>query len=189
LIIPNEEVRTTLKQEIDKWDVELSSNVRWTTSLLRTALTGRIDDFKQGFITAFMDAVSSHDIAGGREQLYHMLSLGFFIAGTRVGYSIKSNSEAGLGRYDIFLCPIQLTDGNRAVIFEFKVAAGESKLNDAAIAALQQIHDKHYNRAVPAWCTELIEYGVSFYKKLCLVLARQQVRQQDGTWKVHASDV
>ena len=101
LIIPNEEVRQSFRNEIDKWEDELLHNCRSVTSLLDSALSGKINEFKKRFINAIESIVSTYDIAGRDEQTYHMLCLGFFIAGTRHGYQIHSNKEAGHGRYDI----------------------------------------------------------------------------------------
>ena len=62
-----------------------------------TALGGNIEEFKASFINAIESSISMYDIAGLNEQTYHVLSLGFFIAGIRHGYQVHSNKESGHG--------------------------------------------------------------------------------------------
>ena len=129
------------------------------TSLLDSALTGKIKEFKKRFINAIESIVSSYDIAGRDEQTYHMLCLGFFIAGTRHGYQIHSNKEAGHGRYDIALYPVLPAVGKRAVILEFKVISSDLRTDDRTViearllnfasTGLNQIENRRYQLDVP----------------------------------------
>ena len=198
LILPNKEVRQAFRDEIGRWEEQLH-NSRLANSLLETALGGNIEEFKASFINAIESSVSMYDIAGRNEQSYHVLSLGFFIAGVRRGYQIHSNKEAGYGRYDIAIFPAQPNAGSRAVILEFKVfqrhfkkgnrAVIEEKLQKLAREGLSQIDNQRYHLSVPAWCTELIEYGVSFYKTHCVMLSRQRRRPvENSNWEVVSSD-
>ena len=103
------------------------------------------------------------------------------------------------GRYDIAIFPAQSNAGNRAVILEFKVfqrplkkgnrAVIEEKLQELAREGLRQIDNQRYHLSVPVSCTELIEYGVSSYKKHCVMLARQRRRPVNSdNWEVVSSD-
>jgi len=123
----------------------------------------------------------------------------FLIAGIRRGYQIQYNKKAGHGRYDIAVFPVWNNAGNRAVILEFKVfqqplkkgnrAVIEEKLQELAREGLRQIDNQRYRLSVPVSCTELIEYGVSFYKKHCVMFARQRRRPVNSVnWEVVSSD-
>ncbi len=92
-------------------------------------------------------------------------------------YDIKSNREAGDGRYDIALIPRRKED--RGYIIEVKALTGLQKnitetelseeLEKAANKALDQIDDNHYADA----SGKVYKIGVAFYKKKCRVIGRQ----------------
>lgn len=65
-----------------------------------------------------------------------------------IHYTITSNRESGLGRYDIIMEPKNIHDS--AYILEFKVhnPKREATLNDTVKAALAQIESKKYDSAL-----------------------------------------
>lgn len=82
------------------------------------------------------------------ERFYHGFVLGLLVD-LQDRYSIRSNRESGLGRYDVMLIPKEKNlDG---IILEFKVReTEEASLEDTVRAALRQIKDKQYERELMA---------------------------------------
>lgn len=85
-------------------------------------------------------------------------------------YPVKSNRESGNGRLDIVVRSLDVTIP--PVIFELKVSDTFKGLEEAAQQALRQIEEKQYDNWLPAeGYTQVIHYGISFFKKQCLVRA------------------
>ena len=82
------------------------------------------------------------------ERFYHGFVLGLLVD-LQDRYSIRSNRESGLERYDVMLIPKEKNlDG---IILEFKVReTEEASLEDTVRAALRQIKDKQYERELMA---------------------------------------
>ncbi len=105
------------------------------------------------------------------ERFYHGFVLGMMTE-LREQYSVSSNQESGLGRYDIMLEP---RDSNKdAFIIEFKVVhtkRGET-LEDAVQDALLQIEKKKYETALTAKGIpkdRIRKYGFAFQGKVVLI--------------------
>ena len=79
------------------------------------------------------------------ERFYHGFVLGL-LAELQNRYSVTSNRESGLGRYDIMLEPKKAED--LAFVIEFKVVKRKETLEDGVRSALQQIEDKRYETAL-----------------------------------------
>lgn len=104
------------------------------------------------------------------ERFYHGFVLGLIVelAGR---YTITSNRESGLGRYDVMLEPLQDDD---AVILEFKVYDPEEEdtLADTVAAALAQIEQKQYAASLAAKGiapVRIRKYGFAFEGKKVLI--------------------
>ena len=105
------------------------------------------------------------------EKFYHGFVLGLIVdlAGE---YSITSNRESGLGRYDVMIEP---KDSKKdAFILEFKVhdPDEENTLEDTLASAHAQIEEKQYEAALAARgiCAEHIhKYGFAFEGKKVLI--------------------
>ena len=105
------------------------------------------------------------------ERFYHGFVLGMMTE-LREQYSVSSNQESGLGRYDIMLEP---RDSNKdAFIIEFKVVhtkRGET-LEDVVQDALLQIEKKKYETALTAKGIpkdRIRKYGFAFQGKVVLI--------------------
>lgn len=84
-------------------------------------------------------------------------------------YSVKSNRESGEGRPDIAL--VERKFMGRVVILEVKVAKRFSEMKKKCEEALKQIEEEKY--ALPFeedGYQEILNYGVCFYKKGCIIL-------------------
>lgn len=111
-------------------------------------------------------SISSMD--GANEGFYHGMMLGLCaVLGNR--YRIRSNREAGLGRFDIQLSP--LVSGIPGFLFEFKHTKDE-RVNLAVLAdsALQQINEKKYDTELRnAGVNSIIKIGIAFRGKNAVV--------------------
>lgn len=101
-------------------------------------------------------------------MLLHGMMLGLCaVLGNR--YRIRSNREAGLGRFDIQLSP--LVSGIPGFLFEFKHTKDE-RVNLAVLAdsALQQINEKKYDTELRnAGVNSIIKIGIAFRGKNAVV--------------------
>ena len=83
----------------------------------------------------------------------------------REEYEIKSNREAGIGRYDL---SIMKRDRSKGAIFEFKKIYKGEKLEEKAKEALNQIEKKEYIKEFEG--VEVKKIGIAFKGKNALVL-------------------
>ena len=109
------------------------------------------------------------------EKDYQNFMLGIF-AFASVGYTVKSNREAGLGRHDIMLYPRKKS--LPGIIFELKHFKGKvsetdkpskliGSLKRSAKAALRQIDRMKYAEEMKDYTEAgIIKYGAAFYGKV-----------------------
>ena len=102
------------------------------------------------------DTISYHDY---HEDYYHAFMAGLFVG---LGYSVDSNKESGLGRFDI---RVKERKNRRIMIFEVKKADTADRMNAACDEAIQQILDKGYAKMIEPGYEKIICYGISFFQK------------------------
>ena len=114
---------------------------------------------------------SSHDFI--MENSYHMFIYGMLCAASG-NYGVYSNPEAGKGRSDCVIKPIN--KNNSAVVVEFKhvkkVSAGNLKevLTEEAQMGISQIEEKAYiHNLKREGYNRIYKYGIAFHKKNCEV--------------------
>ena len=105
------------------------------------------------------------------ERFYHGFVLGL-LTELKGRYTITSNRESGLGRYDVMLEPKDLSDN--AIIIEFKVFSEkkEKTLEETVEVALRQIEEKQYeatlvSKGIPS--EKIYKYGFAFEGKKVLI--------------------
>lgn len=135
----------------------------------------------------FWKSLSYFDVGGTNstdkaENFYHAFSLGLFVAAREKGFEIKSNREAGLGRYDVIIIP-QKEQDIQGVVIEFKVTGGSETLEVAATRGLEQIEDQHYRSGMPAHVKKVVEIGIAFEGKKAMVKGRV-LEKNHGNWIV-----
>ena len=82
------------------------------------------------------------------------------------GYIVESNREHGEGRSDII---VKDYTGDSVVIFEVKYSKTLKSLEDSCKNAIMQIDDRMYAKEFEEEYSKVICYGISFFKKRCLV--------------------
>ena len=160
LRIPNAEVTDIFRKSVVEWFHKkvMNSDRRELFSALwngdAEALTELLSDL-------LFDTISFHDYA---ESFYHAFVTGMVVS---AGYIVESNYENGLGRSDIV---VKDRRKRRAVVIEAKIAADENTMEKECRNALFQIEEKQYARKLErSGFRKVIRYGISFYKKECLV--------------------
>ena len=114
-----------------------------------------------------LQTISFHDAAN--ETFYHGLILGL-CAMMNHQYHITSNREAGNGRFDIQMLP--LNKQLPGILIELKAGkeCKDEELNTLAKNALEQINDRMYYVEMNSFgIKEILKYGIAFAgKKVCI---------------------
>ena len=167
LHIPNKEVRQIYKTKITGWFREEIGQKDLST-VYRDMLEGNETGFQTGLTELLQDTISFYDNA---ESFYHGFMIGML--GHLRTHIVRSNREAGDGRYDIL---VRSPDIRQPVILmELKAAKDYTSLQKEAEEGLKQIEKNNYDRELAReGYTKSIRYGISFYKKSC-ALAKQEV--------------
>ena len=130
---------------------------------------------------SFMEALMNEDIRQANDIVNNVLfkSISYFdydenfYHGVMVGmlsdYQTLSNQESGLGRYDIAVLP--LYNKERGFVFELKIAKCMEELDDTANKACEQIKAMKYIEGLnKKGYTDIVGYGIAFYKKSCVIV-------------------
>ena len=164
LAIPNTEVKLIYRDTILDW-FNQSIKKKDFSALYRGLMQGETDVMGREISKSLMETISFYDY---KEDYYH----GFLAGLLKMmdGYTLKSNRESGLGRSDLLL--LSAPYEGIAVIMELKAADSFAQLDGSAREALCQIKEKQYDAELKLeGYHTFLYYGISFYKKLCRVLA------------------
>ena len=159
LKIPNAEIMEIFETTISKWFEE--NVLQWDRkALFASVWTGDAERMKEELTRLLRKTISYHDY---KEDFYHAFFAGIFAG---AGYNVESNREHGEGRSDIV---VQDYAGDRAAVFEVKYSKSLEKLSGDCDEALQQMDDRMYAEEFEEDYSQVLCYGISFYKKRCLV--------------------
>lgn len=163
LAIPNREIREIFETTIAKWFQD--STRRWD----RKALFGAVWNGDARTVTEEMTKLLRRTISyfDYREDFYHAFFAGIFAG---AGYVVESNREHGEGRSDI---TVQDYAGDRVAIFEVKYAKAQEYLEKSCEEAVLQMDKRMYGEELQEDYSNVICYGISFYKKRCLVRLKE----------------
>lgn len=162
MAIPNAEVAYIYENMIRNWFREVIS-VRDLSVLYQAMLQGDAAVFQEELSTLLRESISYMD---SREEFYHGFLLG--VMGNMHEYLVKSNREAGDGRYDI--CVRSLDVSQAPVILELKVSDTFKGMEGSCRQALRQIYDRHYDDVLSEeGYTEVLNYGIAFFRKQCRI--------------------
>lgn len=159
LAIPNAEIQEIFETTVMKWFSDSAKT--WSRQILFDAVWR--NDCKlltQEMNKLLRKTISYHDY---KEDFYHAFLAGIFAG---AGYSVESNKEHGEGRSDIVVSDIV---NGRVAVFEVKKSDALADLTSDCESALAQIDDRMYAKEFEDDYDEVLCYGVSFFKKRCLV--------------------
>ena len=159
LIIPNAEIREIFETTIVKWFADTVKT--WDRTAIFQALWQNDDKtITKEMRILLWSTISYHDY---KEDFYHAFLAGILMG---AGNKLESNKEYGLGRPDIVVLD---RVHSRVAILEVKISDSKEHLSKDCDRALNQIRDKKYAEAFQNDYDDIFCYGISFYKKDCLV--------------------
>ncbi|MDM8521262.1 AAA family ATPase [Anaerolineales bacterium HSG6] len=170
LRIPNYELVHIYQDLIRIWFEEKVKLPQLETML--TALEqGDVYLFERMLRIIVTEVMSYHDLSGSPEKVYQALVLGMLVW-LAPKYEIRTNREAGYGRYDMMFkpkLPPSEGEGNvqrAGIILEFKRVDDDQKPETVLEDALQQIKDKAYTTELQAaGVTDILQIAVAFQGK------------------------
>lgn len=173
LIIPNKEVREVFVLQISEWFNRVVANDRASTEKInRGFLEGNVEDIQRELTHFLGESISVLDTKARNEEkeiFYHGILIG--ILKSNVSWAVRSNRESGDGYADILIKPKNPDVG---IVIELKYASSFNELDQACERALEQIRDRRYDEALREdGRSEILAYGIAFWKKRCKVLAER----------------
>ncbi len=173
LIIPNKEVREVFVLQIREWFNRVVANDRASTEKInRGFLEGKTEDIQQELTHFLGESISVLDTKARNEKkeiFYHGILIG--ILKNNANWAVRSNRESGDGYADILIKPKNPDVG---IVIELKYARSFKELDQACERALEQIKDRRYDEALREdGRSEILAYGIAFWKKRCKVLAER----------------
>ena len=159
LKIPNKEIREIFETTVQDWFSD-TAKLQDRKHLFDAVWNGDEQTLTQEISRLLRITISYHDY---REDFYHAFLAGIFAG---AGYSVESNKEHGEGRSDLVI--FNECEGKVAV-FEAKYSKEVKKLEEDCEKAIQQIDHRMYAKKFEDSYDEVICYGISFYKKRCVV--------------------
>ncbi len=165
LKIPNNEVRTVYTEVISNWmldDADLTNDELY--NMKEHLLNGKINELEKTFNKA-LNHMSFYD---ENEGFYHGYMLGLFVIFLNRQYIVKSNREAGEGRFDIMIESVDKKDG---IIVEFKIAKEGEDIELKAKKGKEQINEKEYYKELELDKVQnIVTYSVAFQGKKCKIV-------------------
>ncbi len=173
LRIPNYEIRKVYERQIlDLFDDVVLDN-KDTLSLLWSSINDgdnkKIEDNINNMLNKTISILDPKGDEKEKERYYHAFLLGLLVGCNN--WRVYSNKESGIGFADII---IENDNSNKGSVIEIKNVDKIDKLDNACIGALKQIHDKkYYDYLVNEGKTDILLYGIAFYKKTCRVVVER----------------
>ena len=164
LAIPNAEIQEIFETTVMKWFSDSAKT--WSRQILFDAVwKNDCELLTQEMNKLLRKTISYHDY---KEDFYHAFLAGIFAG---AGYSVESNKEHGEGRSDIVVSDIV---NGRVAVFEVKKSDALADLISDCESALAQIDDRMYAKEFEDDYDEVLCYGISFYKKRCLIKRKER---------------
>ena len=159
LKIPNTEIAGIFEDTVVKLFTDTLDN-RKQKDLMAAFWKEDMEGATQKLNGFLWDTISYHDY---HEDYYHAFLAGLFVG---LGYSVDSNKESGLGRFDI---RVKDRRNRRAMILEVKKADDAARMDAACDEALKQIADKGYAGTIEPGYEKVLCYGIAFFRKSAMI--------------------
>ena len=159
LKIPNKEIKEIFETTVKKWFEDNAKTID-RKELFDAVWTGNADILTKEIGTLLRMTISYHDY---KEDFYHAFLAGIFAG---AGYVVESNKEHGEGRSDIVIYDDY---EGKVAIFEAKKSQYPEDMILDCEKAIKQINEKMYANEFEDAYDEILCYGISFFKKRCLV--------------------
>ena len=159
LKIPNKEIKEIFETTVKKWFEDNAKNID-RKELFDAVWTGNADILTKEIGTLLRMTISYHDY---KEDFYHAFLAGIFAG---AGYVVESNKEHGEGRSDIVIYD---DHEGKVAIFEAKKSQNPEDMKLDCEKAIKQINEKMYANEFEDAYDEILCYGISFFKKRCMV--------------------
>ena len=159
LIIPNTEIKEIFETTVIKW-FDDNAKIWNRKALFHAVWHGDSETITTEMTKLLRKTISYHDY---KEDFYHAFLAGIF---TGAGYMVESNREHGEGRSDVIV--YDPSEG-RVAVFEVKYSKKLEDMSKNCEKALQQIDTKMYAKEYEDDYDEVLCFGISFFKKRCIV--------------------
>ena len=159
LKIPNKEIKEIFETTVKKWFEDNAKTID-RKELFDAVWTGNADILTKEIGTLLRMTISYHDY---KEDFYHAFLAGIFAG---AGYVVESNKEHGEGRSDIVIYDDY---EGKVAIFEAKKSQNPEEMKLDCEKTIKQINEKMYANEFEDAYDEILCYGISFFKKRCLV--------------------
>lgn len=162
LVIPNAEIREIFESTVKKW-FDDSARAWNRKALFHVVWSGDSEVVTEEMGKILRRTISYHDY---REDFYHAFLAGIFAG---AGYMVESNREHGEGRSDV---TVHDPVNGRVAVFEVKYSKSLKDMAADCEKAVGQIDARMYAEEFEDTYDEIFCYGISFFKKRCLVKRR-----------------
>ncbi len=162
LVIPNAEIREIFESTVKRW-FDDSARAWNRKALFHAVWSGDSEVVTEEMGKLLRRTISYHDY---REDFYHAFLAGIFAG---AGYMVESNREHGEGRSDV---TVHDPVNGRVAVFEVKYSKSLKDMAADCEKAVGQIDARMYAEEFEDTYDEIFCYGISFFKKRCLVKRR-----------------
>lgn len=161
--IPNNEIKGVINRVLLD---ELIDNPAITITLLREFSENILANNKNKVEEILNKILPSISFMDETESFYHGYVLGLFSLFLSSNCILKSNREAGCGRFDIM---IETADKKSGIIIEFKINK-DNDIEKVANTAKKQMKDKeYYQELILDKVENIYEFVIVFKNKKCIV--------------------
>ena len=162
--IPNNEVRVVYRDIISSWTARSAKFAQYKLYELKQKILSQDTNKMEEILNQALQSMSFMD---EYENFYHGYMLGLFVNFLSGEYIVKSNREAGEGRFDIMM---EKYDRSVGIVVEFKLAQEDEDLSKKAQEGKEQIKEKEYYKELELdGVKDILTYGIAFIGKKCKV--------------------
>ena len=159
LRIPNTEIAGIFEETVVKLFTD-ELDTRSQKELMESLWKEDVQGAEKRLGDLLWETISYNDY---HEDYYHAFMAGLFVG---LGYSVDSNKESGLGRFDV---RVKDRRNRRVMFIEAKKSDSQAKLGKDCDEALKQIEDKGYARILEPGYEKCICYGIAFFQKSAMI--------------------